>query len=314
MTDSFFSNWFRSKKEVPPPAAIDLQSVAELQRNVRLLEISSRKLTNHLFAGEYQAAFRGRGMRFREVREYQPGDDIRFIDWNVSARFNHPFSKLFEEERELVIYLLIDISASNYFGAISSKRKLIQEIATVLSFSAVSNQDKVGAIFFGNQVERFVPPKKGRQHALHIVREMVGMNRSGQGSGNTRMEMAIRHFNQVSKQRSIAFILSDFSDVEFQHDLKQIAGKHDVIGVHIFDPLDEELPRMGLMPVQDLESGEQLVIDTENELVRYQYQEHFKKHTLAVQQYFRKAGADLLQLRTDQDYVAKLQQFFLKRC
>lgn len=314
MFGNFFHSRLYTKPEVNSLPDFDMLSVAELQRKVRLLEISSRKLTNHLFAGEYQAAFRGRGMRFREVREYQPGDDIRFIDWNVSARFNHPYSKLFEEERELVIYLLIDISASNYFGAVSSKRKLIQEIATVLSFSAISNQDKVGAIFFGNQVERFVPPKKGRPHALHIVREMVGINRSPQGHGATRMEMAIRHFNQVSKQRSIAFILSDFSDVEFHYDLKQIAGKHDVIGIQIVDPLDEQLPRIGLVPVQDLESGEQMLLDTENELIRYQYQAHFKKHSNSIQQYFRKAGADLLQLRTDQDYVAKLQQFFLKRC
>jgi uncharacterized protein (DUF58 family) len=283
----------------------------EILKKVRELEIKSRKITTHLFTGEYHSAFKGKGMSFREVREYYPGDDVRFIDWNVSARFSHPFTKVFEEERELTVLLLIDTSASNLFGTVArQKKELITEIAAVLCFSAISNNDKVGVIFFSDKVEKYIAPKKGRQHALYIVRELLTMDAVKK---STDLDGAIKFFSRSVKQRSIAFILSDFIATGYDDDLKVIGNKHDVIGIRVYDKMDMQLPDAGLMQVQDAETTKSKWIDSSNELVRYNYQQHFMEQSELSKNYFRKAGAELLHVRTDDDYVKILQKFFIKR-
>ena len=283
----------------------------EILRKVRELEIKSKKITTHLFTGEYHSAFKGKGMSFREVREYYAGDDVRFIDWNVSARFSHPFTKVFEEERELTVMLLIDTSASNLFGTVAKQKKdLIVEMGAVLTFSAINNNDKVGVIFFSDKIEKYIPPKKGRQHALYIVRELLTVEAKKQG---TNLDDAIKFFSRAVKQRSIAFILSDFLTTGYDDDLKVIGNKHDVIGIRVYDKMDMQLPDAGLLQVQDAESNKNVWIDSSDELVRYNYQQHFMQQSELGKNYFRKAGAELLHVRTDDDYVKILQQFFIKR-
>lgn len=283
----------------------------EILSKVRELEIKSKKITTHLFTGEYHSAFKGKGMSFREVREYYAGDDVRFIDWNVSARFSHPFTKVFEEERELTVYLLVDISNSNLFGTTQSRKKdMITEIGAVLTFSAINNNDKVGVVFFSDKIEKYIAPKKGRQHALYIVRELLTVEPAGT---STKMEDAIRFFNKASHQKSIAFVLSDFTDVEYENDLKVVGGRHDVIGLRIYDKMDMQLPDAGLLQVQDLETGKKKWVDSSDKTVQYNYHQHFLKQSDLCKNYFKKAGADLLHIRTDEDYVKVLQQFFIKR-
>ena len=283
----------------------------EIVSKVRELEIKSKKITTHLFAGEYHSAFKGKGMRFREVREYYAGDDVRFIDWNVSARFSHPFTKVFEEERELTLMLLIDTSASNLFGTVErQKRTLITEMAAVLTFSAISNNDKVGVIFFSNRMEKYIPPKKGRQHALYIVRELLTVDTKKTG---THLDDAIRFFSRSAKQKSIAFILSDFLTSGYDDDLKVIGNKHDVIGIRVYDRMDMQLPDAGLLQVVNPETGGARWIDSSNALVRYHYHQHFMQQSELCKNYFSKAGAELLHVRTDDDYVKILQQFFINR-
>ena len=287
---------------------IPLQNIL---KKVSELEIKSKKITTHLFTGEYHSAFKGKGMSFREVREYNAGDDVRFIDWNVSARFSHPFTKLFEEERELTLMLLMDTSTSNLFGTVGKRKKdLITEMAAVLAFSAVSNNDKVGVIFFSDKVEKYIPPKKGRPHALYIVRELLGIQPESAG---TDIDEAIKYFNNTTRQKSIAFILSDFLDTGYENDLKVIGKKHDVIGMKVYDKMDMQLPEAGLLQIKDAETGKIKWIDSDNALVRHNYQQYFFEQTDLSKKYFRKAGADLLHVRTDNDYVKILQQFFLKR-
>jgi uncharacterized protein (DUF58 family) len=283
----------------------------EILRKVRELEIKSKKITTHLFTGEYHSAFKGKGMSFREVREYYAGDDVRFIDWNVSARFSHPFTKVFEEERELTVMLLIDTSASNLFGTVTrQKKELITEMAAVLTFSAVSNNDKVGVIFFSDKIEKYIPPKKGRQHALYIVRELLTVEPTKKG---TNLDDAIKYFTTAVKQKSIAFILSDFLTSGYDDDLKVIGNKHDVIGIRVYDKMDMQLPDAGLIQVEDAETGKNVWVDSSNAMVRYNYQQHFMQQSELSKNYFRKAGAELLHVRTDDDYVKILQQFFIKR-
>jgi uncharacterized protein (DUF58 family) len=301
------------KKTVPlssPPLG-ELEGAEALLRKVRELEIKSKKITTHLFTGEYHSAFKGKGMSFREVREYYAGDDVRFIDWNVSARFSHPFTKVFEEERELTVMLLIDTSASNLFGTVArQKKELITEMAAVLTFSAINNNDKVGVIFFSNKMEKYIAPKKGRQHALYIVRELLTMDTQQKA---THIDEAIKFFSRSVKQRSIAFLLSDFLTTGYDDDLKVIGNKHDVIGIRVYDKMDMQLPDAGLLSVEESESGQTKWIDSSNAVVRYNYQQHFLEQSELCKNYFRKAGAELLHVRTDDDYVKILQQFFIKR-
>ena len=283
----------------------------EILRKVRELEIKSKKITTHLFSGEYHSAFKGKGMSFREVREYYAGDDVRFIDWNVSARFSHPFTKVFEEERELTVMLLIDTSASNLFGTVArQKKELITEMAAVLTFSAVNNNDKVGVIFFSDKMEKYIAPKKGRQHALYIVRELLTSEATQKG---THIDAAIKFFSRSVKQRSIAFLLSDFLTTGYDDDLKVIGNKHDVIGIRVYDKMDMQLPDAGLLSVEEAETGLTKWIDSSNTMTRYNYQQHFMQQSELCKNYFRKAGAELLHVRTDDDYVKILQQFFIKR-
>lgn len=307
-----FTFFKRKKISHPPESKVPgEQAVVDLLKKVRELEIKSKKITTHLFTGEYHSAFKGKGMSFREVREYSAGDDPRFIDWNVSARFSHPFTKLFEEERELSTMIMVDTSTSNLFGSTGSRKKdILTEIAAVLCFSAISNNDKVGILFFSNKVEKFIAPRKGRQHALYIVRELLTVEPTTAG---TSLGSAIRFFNNTAHQRSIAFILSDFLDPAFGNDLKVIGRKHDVIGIKVYDPMDQRLPDAGLMEFEDPETGRQMLVDTSDPLVRQLYQESFFNHTEQCQQSFVRSGADLLHVRTDEDYVKVLQKFFLKR-
>ncbi len=286
-------------------------TTAEILKKVKALEIKSRKFTSDLFTGEYHSAFKGKGMLFKEVREYQAGDDTRFIDWNVSARFGHPYSKLFEEERELTVMLLVDISASSLFGTSNaSKKDLITEIAAILSFSAVNNQDKIGVILFSDKVEKYLPPKKGKQHALVIVRELLAAQSQNK---KTRLSNALKYFNNISKQKGIAFILSDMLDSEYEDALRVAGGKHDIIGIKIYDKMDVKLPDAGLWQVVDPETGEEKWIDTGSEYVRNQYQQSFFDMTAYCKTVFTKAGCDLLHIRTDEDYVKVLQRFFIGR-
>ncbi len=283
----------------------------EILKKVRELEIKSKKLTRHIFTGEYHSAFKGRGMLFKEVREYQHGDDIRFIDWNVSARFNHPFSKVFEEERELTVMLLIDVSGSSLFGTTHSRKKdLVNEIGAVLSFSAISNNDKVGLILFTDKIEKFIPPKKGRDHVLYIVRELLTFQPKGKGTDITE---ALRRFNRSTRQRCISFILSDFIDGRFEDALKVAGKKHDVIGIKVYDKMDMQLPEIGLIGTEDSETGEKRWIDTNDILVRQEYQANFFTWSETCKNIFLKAGCDLLHIRTDENYVKVLQKFFISR-
>ncbi|SHE73625.1 DUF58 domain-containing protein [Flavisolibacter ginsengisoli] len=286
-------------------------TTAEILRKVRALEIKSKKLTTDLFTGEYHSAFKGRGMSFKEVREYSAGDDIRFIDWNVSARFGHPFSKVFEEERELTVMLLVDVSASSLFGTIiASKKDIATEIAAVIAFSAVNNHDKIGVIFYSDKIEKYIPPKKGKQHALFIVRELLSVQ---SGQKKTQLNTALRFFNNTTRQKSIAFILSDFIDTGYQDALRVAGNKHDIIGIKIYDKMDRTLPKLGLLRVEDAETGEQKWVDSESKLVRYEYEKDFFRITDYSNEVFRKAGCDLLHVRTDEDYVKILQRFFISR-
>jgi uncharacterized protein (DUF58 family) len=281
-------------------------TTSEIIKKVRALEIKSKKITTDLFTGEYHSAFKGKGMSFKEVREYSAGDDIRFIDWNVSARFGHPFSKVFEEERELT-----DISNSGLFGtAHARKRDIITEIGAVLSFSAVNNADKVGVIFYSDVVEAYIPPKKGRQHALYIVRELLSMEPKGKG---TAVSKALRYFTNSTKQKSIAFVLSDFIDAGYEDALRIAGKKHDVIGIKLYDPMDMKLPDAGLLQVEDAESGKTQWVDSSNAFVRYQYEQEFFRVTAYATQVFKKAGCDLLHVKSGEEYVKVLQRFFLSR-
>ena len=286
-------------------------TTAEILKKVRELEIKSKKLTTDLFTGEYHSAFKGKGMSFKEVREYAAGDDIRFIDWNVSARFGHPFSKVFEEERELTVMMLVDISNSSLFGTTyARKRDIITEIGAVLSFSAVNNADKIGVIFYSDVVEAYIPPKKGRQHALYIVRELLSKEPKGKG---TAVSKALRYFTNSTKQKSIAFVLSDFLDANYEDALRIDGKKHDVIGIRLYDKMDMELPAAGLLQVQDAESAITKWVDSSNAFVRYSYQQEFFRVTDYATQTFKKAGCDLLHIKTGDDYVKVLQRFFLSR-
>lgn len=286
-------------------------TTSEIIKKVRALEIKSKKLASDLFTGEYHSAFKGKGMSFKEVREYSAGDDIRFIDWNVSARFGHPFSKVFEEERELTVMLLVDISASSRFGTVhATKRDIITELGAVLSFSAVNNGDKVGVIFYSDKVEAYLPPKKGRDQALFIVRQLLSKEPKGNG---TQLSSALRYFNNSTKQKSIAFILSDFIDANYEDALRIAAKKHDVVGIKVYDRMDMKLPDAGLMQIQDAETGKRRWIDSSSEFVRESYQQEFFRITEYSTQTFKKAGSDLLHLQTGDDYVKVLQRFFLSR-
>jgi uncharacterized protein (DUF58 family) len=286
-------------------------TTTEILKKVRELEIKSKKLTSDLFTGEYHSAFKGKGMSFREVREYAAGDDVRFIDWNVSARFGHPYSKVFEEERELTVMMLIDVSASSLFGTVNAtKREYATEMAAVLSFSVVNNGDKIGVILYSDKIEKYIPPKKGKQQALFILRQLLSVEPVKKG---TALSTALRYFNNTTRQKSIGFILSDFIDANYQDMLRIAAKKHDIIGIKLYDKMDQRLPNVGLMRIEDAETGVQKWIDTGSAAVRHDYEKEFFRVTDYCNDVFKRSGADLLHIRTDEDYVKVLQRFFISR-
>ncbi|MFZ4754260.1 MAG: DUF58 domain-containing protein [Chitinophagaceae bacterium] len=288
------------------------EQLPALLRKVRQIEIKTKGLSNHIFSGEYHSAFKGRGMSFSEVREYSYGDDVRSIDWNVTARFRSPFIKVFEEERELTLMLIVDISASSLFGTKKlNKRELITEICAVLAFSAISNNDKVGVILFSDRIEKYIPPKKGKSHILFIIRELLSIQAHKKSS--TNIEEALKFMNAVMKKRCISFLLSDFISPDFDQALKLTAKKHDLIGIQVYDERDTQFPDIGLVQVQDAESGIMQWIDSSSAQFRQAYAQSFLKHETQTTNAFRKSGSSLLSIRTDDDYIKKLQVFFKGR-
>jgi len=286
-------------------------STSALLKKVRKIEIKTKGLSNHIFAGEYHTAFKGKGMAFSEVREYQPGDDIRSIDWNVTARYNSPFVKVFEEEREMTVMLLIDVSASGNFGTQEQfKRELATELAAILAFSAINNNDKVGVIFFTDKVEQFIPPKKGKSHILRIIREVLAFEPTGKG---TDIAGALEYFSAVIKKRSICFILSDFMSKEFDRPLKIASKKHDLVALRIHDTREDTLPNVGLVPMQDAETEKMLFVDTSSKKVRDNFAKNRAQATEKLRKLFPASGVDLIDITTGKDYVKPLINFFKTR-
>jgi uncharacterized protein (DUF58 family) len=283
----------------------------DLFKKVRKIEIKTRGLSKQIFSGEYHSVFKGRGMTFSEVREYQFGDDIRNIDWNVTARFNHPFVKIFEEERELTVMLIIDVSGSNNFGTQSQlKRELITEIAAVLSFSAIQNNDKVGVIFFSNKIEKFIPPKKGLSHILRIIRELIEFSPEENG---TNIAEALRYLTNVIKKRSTAFLISDFMDEGFDKAVQIANHKHDLIAIRVTDKRETEIPDAGLVRMKDAETGEIILVDTGNKYFRDTLKKYSLKKMQQLDTLFSKTGVDMVKVYTGEDYVQPLMNMFKKR-
>lgn len=286
-------------------------SAEEATRKARELEIRSRRLATHRAMGEYHSAFRGRGMMYKEVREYQPGDDVRFIDWNVSARLGHPYTKVFEEERELAVMLLVDLSASTGTGMRQmSKRELLTEAVALLAFAAVRNGDRAGAVFFTDRIEGHIPPRKGRDHALMLVRRMLTMRPIGSG---TDLSSALRFFRNTSRRKSVAFIASDFLASGYDRELRATAARHDVVGIRAYEPFDRRLPDLGLIRVEDPETGEQGLADCSDGLLRHLYAERSSQQEFSCRDDFRRSGSELLDIRTDEDPATVLHRFFMHR-
>lgn len=323
----------------------------ELLKKVRRIEIRSKSVSNHIFAGEYHSAFKGKGMSFSEVREYSPGDDVKFIDWNVTARFNTPFVKVFEEERELTVMLLVDVSPSAFWGTVGmAKNELITEICAALAFSVINNNDKVGVLFFSNTIEKFIPPKKGRSHVLRIIHELlefgydlkprpkqvVNINANdsadvkpaywwqkllGRQKSNppppaycqTNLQVALQYFSNVIKKKCIAFVLSDFMCSNYEKALTIASQRHDLVGIQLFDLHEAALPNMGLVKVRDAETQQTYWLDSSDEKVQKQYAQHFGKRNEECRNAFSKAGADLICIPSNKPYIPYLMNFFKKR-
>ena len=284
---------------------------SDILKRVRKVEIKTKGLTKHVFAGEYHSAFKGRGMAFSEVRGYEYGDDVRNIDWNVTARTGDPYVKVFEEERELTVMLLIDISASSFFGTKSVfKSELITELSAILAFSAMTNNDKVGAILFSDKIEKYLPPKKGRQNILRIIRELIHVTPEQSG---TNLNDALVYLKNIEKKRSIVFILSDFMDDNYEQALSIASKRHDIIGVKVVDDAERKLPDVGLMAVQDAETGVKRIIDTSDFRLRKHWEDTYVARDHAFKQTFAKSKADALTIHTEDDYVKALQLFFKNR-
>ncbi len=284
---------------------------AELIKKVRRIEIKTKGLSQQIFAGEYHSAFKGRGMAFSEVREYQYGDDVRNIDWNVTARFNHPFIKIFEEERELTVMLIIDVSASREFGSGERlKKNLITEVAAVLAFSAIQNNDKIGVVLFSDKIEKFIPPQKGRQHTLRIIRELIEFKPE---SKKTNIAEGLRYFTNVIKKRSTAFLISDFIDEGFEDAIKLASKKHDLIALNVFDEREAELPPVGLIHMKDAETGKMIWVDSSSKTTRVAYKQYWMDQQKIKTEIFRKYGVDNADLNTKDDYIKPLMSLFKKR-
>lgn len=283
----------------------------ELLKKVRKIEIKTRRLSDHIFGGEYHSTFKGRGMTFSEVRQYQFGDDVRNIDWNVTARYNEPFVKVFEEERELTMMLLVDISGSEFFGTEAQfKNEIITEIAATLAFSATQNNDKIGLILFSDEIELYIPPKKGRSHVLRIIRELIEFEPK---SKKTDFVNALKFLSNVMKKKAIVFILSDFISEDYQHTLKIASGRHDVTGIRIYDKHEETIPNLGIVQMQDEETGEFMLVNTTSKKVRTNYAKYYKEKVEYFKESFNKSGAGTIDCRIDESYVKKLLGYFKRR-
>ncbi len=284
---------------------------AELLKRVRKIEIKTKGLSSQIFSGEYHSAFKGRGMAFSEVREYVEGDDVRNIDWNVTARFGNPYVKVFEEERELTVMLLVDVSESGMFGSTSMlKRELITELTATIAFSAIQNNDKAGVIFFSDKIELYIPPKKGKSHILRIIRELINFKPASKG---TDISLALKYLNNMIKKRCIAFVISDFMDSGFDDAIKVASKKHDLAALRIVDPREEEMPDVGLVRFKDAETGFVSVMDTSDANVRNNYRLFFQQSARLTSELLNKSGVDHVAIRTDQSYVKPLMNLFKQR-
>ena len=283
----------------------------ELLKKVRKIEIKTRRLSDHIFGGEYHSTFKGRGMTFSEVRQYQFGDDVRSIDWNVTARYNEPYVKVFEEERELTMMLMADVSGSELFGTTHSfKKEIITEISATLAFSALQNNDKVGLILFSDEVELYIPPKKGKSHILRIIRELLEFTPKSQ---RTNIGEALKFLSNVIKKRAIVFVLSDFISEDYERTLKITGNKHDLTGIRIYDQREEEIPNLGMVQMQDAETGRQVLVNTQSKKVRQSYNEYYRERVDYFKDIFAKSGCGILDCRVDESYVKKLLAYFKRR-
>jgi uncharacterized protein (DUF58 family) len=283
----------------------------DLLKKVRKIEIKTRRLSDHLFSGEYHTSFKGRGMTFSEVRQYQFGDDIRAIDWNVTARYNEPYVKVFEEERELTMLLLVDVSGSGSFGTQGDvKRNIVTEIAATMAFSATQNNDKIGLILFSDQIELYIPPKKGRSHVLRIIRELIEFEPK---SRKTNVAQALRFLSATQKKKAIVFMISDFMDQAYEQPLKIAAKKHDITGIRVYDKREESMPNIGMVPLLDAETGEFQLVNTASKSVRVAYEKNYLERTGYFKEVFSKSGAGVVNTRVDESYVTKLLGYFKSR-
>ncbi|QDO93045.1 DUF58 domain-containing protein [Formosa sediminum] len=283
----------------------------ELLKKVRKIEIKTRRLSNHIFGGEYHSTFKGRGMTFSEVRQYQIGDDVRNIDWNVTARYNEPYIKVFEEERELTMMLMVDVSGSELFGTEQQfKNEIVTEIAATLAFSATQNNDKIGLVLFSDTVELYIPPKKGRSHVLRIIRELIEFKPK---SKETNIVEAFKFLSSVMKKRAIVFVLSDFIADEYKQTLKIASGRHDVTGIRVYDKHEESIPNLGVVQMQDEETGELILVNTSSKTVRTNYSKYYQEKVNYYKDSFAKSGAGTIDCRVDESYVKKLLGYFKRR-
>ena len=283
----------------------------ELLKKVRKIEIKTRRLSDHIFSGEYHTSFKGRGMTFSEVRQYQYGDEIRAIDWNVTARYNEPYIKVFEEERELTMLLMVDISGSESFGSKNQfKNEIVTEIAATLAFSATQNNDKIGLILFSDEIELYIPPKKGRSHVLRIIRELIEFEPK---SKQTDVSKALRFLSGTQKKKAIVFIISDFMTDEYEHTLKIASKKHDITGIRVYDIREEKMPNVGMVSMLDAETGKTVLVDTSSKSVRLNYEKHYQNKVKYFKETFSKSGSGTVQTRVDESYVTKLLGYFKSR-
>ena len=283
----------------------------ELLKKVRKIEIKTRRLSDHIFSGEYHTSFKGRGMTFSEVRQYQYGDDIRAIDWNVTARYNEAHVKVFEEERELTMMLMVDISGSESFGSKNQfKKDIVTEIAATMAFSATQNNDKIGLILFSDQIELYIPPKKGKSHVLRIIRELIEFEPK---SNKTDISQALKFLSGTQKKKAIVFLISDFMSDEYEHTLKIASKKHDITGIRVFDIREEKLPNLGMVPMLDAETGETQLVNTGSKTIRLEYEKEYQNKVDYFIETFRKSGSGFVNTRVDESYVTKLLSYFKSR-
>jgi uncharacterized protein (DUF58 family) len=283
----------------------------ELLKKVRKIEIKTRRLSDHIFSGEYHTSFKGRGMTFSEVRQYQYGDDIRAIDWNVTARYNEAHVKVFEEERELTMMLMVDISGSESFGSKNQfKKDIVTEIAATMAFSATQNNDKIGLILFSDQIELYIPPKKGKSHVLRIIRELIEFEPK---SNKTDVSQALKFLSGTQKKKAIVFLISDFMSEEYEHTLKIASKKHDITGIRVFDIREEKLPNLGMVPMLDAETGETQLVNTGSKAIRMEYEKEYQSKVDYFIETFRKSGSGVVNTRVDESYVTKLLSYFKSR-